>query len=46
VSRRVDAVFWLSVSVLSGVVQCMMAGKTPSIVENNLVLAFELSFRL
>jgi hypothetical protein len=46
VSRRVDAVFWLSISVCLGEVRCMMAGKNPSIVENELVLEVRFSFRL
>jgi hypothetical protein len=45
-SRRVDAIFWHSVSVLSGVMQCIMVGKNSSIVENDLVLEFEHNFRL
>jgi hypothetical protein len=30
VSRRLDAIFWLSVSLFLGVMQCMMVGKTLS----------------
>jgi hypothetical protein len=46
VSRRVDAVFWLSISVFLGEVWCTMVGKNPSIVENELVSEFRFSFRL
>ena len=46
VSRRVEAAFWLSSSVFLGEVRCMMVGKNPSIVENDLVSEFRLSFRL
>jgi hypothetical protein len=45
-SRRVDAAFWLSISVFLGEVQCIIVGKNPSIVENDLVLEFRFSFRL
>jgi hypothetical protein len=45
-SRRVDAAFWLSISVFLGEVWCIIVGKNPSIVENDLVLEFRLSFRL
>jgi hypothetical protein len=45
-SKRVDAAFWLSVSVFLGEVGCIMVGKNPSMVENDLVLEFEFNFRL
>jgi hypothetical protein len=45
-SRRVDAAFWLSISVFLGEVLCIIVGKNPSIVENVLVLEVRFSFRL
>jgi hypothetical protein len=45
-SKRVDAAFWLSVSVFLGEVRCIMVGKSPSMVDNDLVLEFRLNFRL
>jgi hypothetical protein len=45
-SRRVDAAFWLSISVFLGEVRCIIVGKNPSMVENDLVLEFRFSFRL
>jgi hypothetical protein len=45
-SKQVDAVFWLSINGLLGVIQCITVGENPSIVENDLVLELKLSFRL
>jgi hypothetical protein len=45
-SKRVDAAFWLSVSVFLGEVWCIMVGRNPSMVKNDLVLEFRFSFRL
>jgi hypothetical protein len=45
-SKRVDAAFCLSISVFLGEVRCIIVGKNPSIVENDLVLEFRFSFRL
>jgi hypothetical protein len=42
-SRRVDAAFWLSITVFW---VCIIVGKNPSIVENDLVLEFRFSFKL
>jgi hypothetical protein len=52
-SRRVDAVFWLSIHALLGAMQCIIVGKNPSIVgknpsivENDLILELKFSFTL